>query len=714
MSRVWRFRTSLILSAMAHVLPSPNRLAQETSPYLQQHAHNPVDWYPWGPEALNRAQAEQKPILVSIGYAACHWCHVMEREAFEDKTVADVMNRHFVCIKVDREERPDVDQIYMDALHAMGLQGGWPLNVFLTSEAKPFYGGTYFPKEKWSQLLENIGQAYAGEHRQELEQSAERFMEVIGSSELAKYRTQEQGPATASGNSTAPWAPGVAREEAPAGVSEEEFKLLVYNLGVQFDRERGGTNRAPKFPMPSIWRFLLRAHAISGSPVLLDQTVLTLREMAWGGIYDQAHGGFARYSVDAEWLAPHFEKMLYDNGQLLSLYSEAFQVAPDELFREVVYDTVEFIRLELTNAEGGFYSSLDADSEGEEGKFYVFTKDELREILGDEEPLFSDYYNCTAVGNWEHGRNILHRRQSDAAFAAAHRLMPGVVAELVASWKQKIMAVRATRVRPGLDNKILTGWNALMLQGLVDAYRAFAEPEFLVVAERNARFIQTNLRDGQRLCRTSKNGRPSISGFLEDYALVIQAYLSLYEVSFAETWLREAEVLTEYVLQHFFDPTETQFYYTDSSAEPLIARKKELFDNVIPASNSVMAHNLRRLGRHLEIPRYVDLAAAMLAQVRHLVVKEPQHLANWASLYAALLRPGPEIAIIGPEADVFREELSRHFLFDTIIAGTEKRSELPLLKRIKPDANGRTAVHVCHNQACLAPVYSVAEALAAW
>ncbi|MBD2768186.1 thioredoxin domain-containing protein [Hymenobacter sp. BT664] len=690
---------------MAHDSQSTNRLVQETSPYLQQHAHNPVDWYPWGPEALARAKAEQKPILVSIGYAACHWCHVMERESFEDQAVAAVMNAYFVCIKVDREERPDVDQIYMDALHAMGLQGGWPLNVFLTPEAKPFYGGTYFRKGSWVKLLENIGQAYAGEHRSELEQSAERFMEVIGTSELAKYGAQQ--------TNNAPVVADPMPTAGPAGVSDEEFKLLVYNLGVKFDRERGGLNRTPKFPMPSVWRFLLRAHAISGSRAVLDQTVLTLREMAWGGIYDQAHGGFARYSVDAEWLAPHFEKMLYDNGQLISLYSEAFQLTQEELFREVVYDTIEFVRLELTNAEGGFYSSLDADSEGEEGKFYVFTKEELRTILGDEEPLFSDYYNCTALGNWEHGRNILHRRQTDDEFAAAHQLAPGVVPELVAGWKQKIMAVRATRVRPGLDDKILTGWNALMLQGLTDAYRAFGEPEFLVIAERNARFIQTNLREGPRLYRTCKNGRASIHGFLEDYALVIQAYVSLYEVTFAEIWLREAEALTEYVLSNFFDPAETQFFYTDRNAEPLIARKKELFDNVIPASNSVMAHNLRRLGRHLENTRYVDLAADMLARVRPLVVKEPQHLSNWAALYAALLRPGAEVAIIGPEADSFREELNRSFLFDAVIAGTSEPSELPLLKLLKPASEGRTSIHVCRSQACLAPVYEVAAAQAA-
>ena len=696
---------------MSAPAPHTNRLAEETSPYLQQHAHNPVDWYPWGPEALNRARAEQKPILVSIGYAACHWCHVMERESFENEAVAAVMNAHFVCIKVDREERPDVDQIYMDALHAMGLQGGWPLNVFLTAEAKPFYGGTYFPQGNWTKLLTNIGQAYAGEHRTELEQSAERFMEVIGKSELTKYGAHNRNAAREA-DDAALQAIGVVPETGPAGVSEEEFKLLVYNLSTGFDRERGGMNRAPKFPMPSIWRFLLRAHAISGSRAVLDQAVLTLREMAWGGIYDQAHGGFARYSVDGEWLAPHFEKMLYDNGQLVSLYSEAFQLTQDELFRATVYDTIEFVRLELTNAEGGFYSSLDADSEGEEGKFYVFTQEELRDILGDEEPLFSDYYNCTAAGNWEHGRNILHRRETDEAFAAAHQLAPGALPELVAGWKQKIMAVRATRVRPGLDDKILTGWNALMLQGLTDAYRAFNEPEFLVVAERNARFIEANLRDGAGLFRTCKNGRASISGFLEDYALVIQAYISLYEVSFAEQWLREAETLTAYVLTNFFDPAETQFFYTDSRAEALIVRKKELFDNVIPASNSVMAHNLRRLGRHLERADYVDLAAAMLAQVRHLVVKEPQHLCNWAGLYAALLRPGAEIALTGPLAEDFRAELNRSFLFDAVLAGTTEPSLLPLLKLHQLPTDGRTAVHVCRDQACLTPVYGVAEALA--
>jgi len=666
-----------------------NRLINETSPYLLQHAHNPVMWFPWGEEALRRAQAEQKPILVSIGYAACHWCHVMERESFEDSRIAEVMNQHFVCIKVDREERPDIDQVYMDAVQAMGVQGGWPLNVFLTPEAKPFYGGTYFPPRNWVQLLTSIGQAYKGEHRAELDESAEQFVNVLRASDLEKYRSKT----------------------SPENLSVEQFELLGNNLEAKFDRDLGGLNRAPKFPMPSIWRFLLRYHALTGNQAALDQSVLTLREMAWGGLYDQAGGGFARYSVDAEWLVPHFEKMLYDNGQLVSLYAEAYQLTKDELFKEVVYATVAFVERELTSPEGGFYSSLDADSEGEEGKFYVFTKDELGHLLGDEEALFSAYYNCTSLGNWEHGRNILHRRQTDAAFANEHNLAPEVVTQLVRDWKQKIMAARANRIRPGLDDKILTGWNALMLAGLTDAYRAFSEPLFLDLALRNAEFIQQNLRKEAGLWRNYKNWRATIAAFLEDYALVIHAFTQLYEVTFEEKWLREAETLTEYVLANFFDPQENQFFYTDATGEALIARKKELFDNVIPSSNSVMAHNLHRLGLHLENERYQKLAALMLQQVQQLVVKEPQHLANWASLYATLLKPTAEIVLVGPDVEFMRSELQQHFLPNAVVAGTSNSSSLPLLDK-RTAQNEQTTLYVCFNHACQEPVHTVAEALA--
>jgi uncharacterized protein YyaL (SSP411 family) len=668
----------------------PNRLAQETSPYLLQHARNPVDWYPWGEEALQRARAEQKPIVVSIGYAACHWCHVMERESFESPQVAAVMNAHFVCIKVDREERPDVDQVYMEALHAMGVQGGWPLNVFLTPDAKPFYGGTYFPPTSWLQLLTSIGEAYQNQGRQELEASAEQFARELQTSELEKYRI-------------------TALTE---GLSEAQLADSLDKLAPRFDLEQGGLRGAPKFPLPGVWRLLLRASQVAPTSALLAQTMRTVRHMAWGGLYDQVGGGFARYAVDEHWRVPHFEKMLYDNGQLLSLYAEAYQLQPDELLREVVYDTVAFVRRELTSPEGGFYASLDADSEGVEGQFYVFTQQELQQILGDEQPLASAYYNCTATGNWEHGRNILHRRQSPEVFAEAHQLPPAVLAELVQGWKQKLLAARAQRPRPALDDKILTSWNALLLQGLLDAYRAFAEPEFLVLALRNAHFLQAHLRRGPGLWRSYQQGRATIGGFLDDYAFLIQAYISLYEATFQESWLHEAEQLTQYTLTHFFDATEDLFFYTDATSEQLIARKKELLDNVIPSSNSVMAHNLRRLGLHLARPQYTALAGAMLRQVQALVVQQPQATANWAALYTALLRPTAEIAIVGPEAEAYRQELGRYFLPNVVVAGaTGANSALPLLEG-RTALQERTTLYVCHHHACQRPVHTVAEALA--
>ncbi len=669
-------------------LPSANRLQHESSPYLLQHARNPVDWYPWGEEALARARQEQKPLLVSIGYAACHWCHVMEHESFENLQVAAVMNAHFVCVKVDREERPDVDQVYLDALQAMGLRGGWPLNVFLTPEAKPFYGGTYFRPADWLKLVTNIGTGYVGAHRAELDASAEQFAQVLQISELEKFRVPESAE----------------------GLSETRFAELTNNLAARFDREKGGLDRFPKFPMPVIWRFLLRAQAQSASPELLEQLHLTLREMAWGGLYDQVGGGFARYSTDADWLVPHFEKMLYDQGQLLSLYAEAFQATGEALYREVVYGTVEFLQRELRSPEGSFYSSLDADSEGVEGRFYVWTREELQAVLGDEERLATAYYQCTAVGNWEHGTNILHRRQSDADFAAAHELAPAVLTDLVRGWQARLLAARAERPRPALDDKVLTGWNALTIQGLLDAYRAFGEPRFLRLARQCAGFLRENLLLDGRLHRSYKNGRATIPAFLEDYALLIQAFISLYEATFAEEWLHEAQHLTTTVLAHFFDPAEQQFFYTADDGEVLIARKKELIDNVLPASNSVMAHNLHRLGLHFEDAEYLALTAAMLGRVQALVAQEPANFANWASLYAHLLRPTAEIALVGPEAEAFRQELSRHFLPNTVLAGTLQASTLPLLRSRKA-RNGNTTVYVCFNRTCQQPVYSVAEAL---
>jgi len=665
-----------------------NRLIHESSPYLLQHAHNPVDWFPWGEAALQKAQQEQKPILVSIGYAACHWCHVMEHQSFEHEDIAGVMNEHFVCIKVDREERPDVDQIYMDAIHAMGIQGGWPLNVFLNSDAKPFYGGTYFPPQQWVKVLTNIAAAYQN-NREELDHSAEQFAEHLNASELQRF----------------------GLEKSETDFTPKDFLLLYYNLSLRFDKERGGLGQAPKFPMPINYFFLLRYYQYTQQTAALEQAVLTLQEMAYGGIYDQAGGGFARYSVDADWLVPHFEKMLYDNGQLISLYAEAYAVTQNTLFKEVVYETIAFIKQELTSPENGFYSSLDADSEGEEGKFYVFSQEELQTILGEDEPLFSAYYNITAEGNWEHGNNILHRKISDEAFAAQHHLsLPGLQQQ-VARWKEKIMAVRSQRIRPGLDDKILTSWNALMLKGLTDAYKVFGEAQFLELAIQNAEFLQNNLRHEEGLYHNYKNGKATIAGFLEDYALVIKAYIGLYEVTFEEKWLTEARRLTDYVLSNFWDTEEQFFYFTDQKGEKLIARKKEVLDNVIPASNSVMATNLHFLSLFFDEPHYMELSDIMLSKVKPLAVKEPSHLTNWASLYFLKLKPTAEIAIVGEKAETYRAELSRHYFPNAVLMGTTTESDLPLLLDREP-LYEETTIFVCYNKACQLPVHSVAEALA--
>ncbi|MFD3002305.1 thioredoxin domain-containing protein [Pontibacter toksunensis] len=665
-----------------------NRLLNESSPYLLQHAYNPVDWYPWGEEALQKAKQEDKPIIVSIGYAACHWCHVMEHQSFEQEDIAKVMNEHFVCIKVDREERPDVDAVYMDALHAMGLQGGWPLNVFLNSDAKPFYGGTYFPPQQWVGLLQNVAEAYQ-KSRQELDKSADQFVEHLNRSELDKYGLRESN----------------------FHVREEDFKLMGYNFSTRFDRKLGGLGQAPKFPMPTNYLFLLRYYHHTSDQSILNQLHLTLREMAYGGIYDQVGGGFARYSVDAEWLVPHFEKMLYDNGQLVTLYSEAYQATRETLYHEVVYETIAFVEREMMSPEGGFYSSLDADSEGEEGKFYTFTKNELQEILGDEEPLFSKYYKATAAGNFEHGLNILHRRKSDEEFAQKQELELEVLQDMVQNWKRRIMEVRATRVRPGLDDKILTSWNALMLKGLADAYYVFGNEHFLNLALRNASFLLQNLKKGDRLFHNYKEGKATIDGFLEDYAYLIRAFTRLYEVTFEEQWLQEAKRLTDYTLEHFFDEKEGMFFFTDQSSEKLIARKKEIIDNVTPASNSVMATNLHFLGLYFDEERYSSLSNDMLARVKDLLIKEPSHLSNWASLYYHKLTPTAEVAIAGEDTAKMRSELSAFYLPNMILLGSNNgQSSLNLLED-KVAINNKTTIYVCYNKTCQLPVHDAASAL---
>ncbi|GAB4024061.1 thioredoxin domain-containing protein [Spirosoma koreense] len=676
----------------------PNQLQYETSPYLLQHAHNPVDWYPWGDEALTRAIQEDKPILVSIGYSACHWCHVMERESFEKAEVAKVMNEHFVCIKVDREERPDVDAIYMDAVQAMGVQGGWPLNVFLMPDAKPFYGVTYLPTKNWLYLLDSVRNAF-DEHRDDLIQSAEGFARELNLTDAERYGLMPNDPLFA----------------------PETLEVLYRKVSVKADDEKGGMRRAPKFPMPSIWRFLLRYYDVTtattgGNEAALRQVELTLDRMALGGIYDQLGGGFARYSTDADWFAPHFEKMLYDNGQLLTLYSEAFSLTKSSLYKRVVYQTIAFAQRELLSPEGGFYSALDADSEGVEGKFYTFETAELRQLLGADYEWFADLYSLTDGGNWEHNRNILHRTESDEAFAER---MGWSLADLnvrLDATHIRLMQARSSRIRPGLDDKILCSWNGLMLKGLATAYRVFNDPEFLSLALRLAYFLLKKMRDSRngRLWHSYKLGRARQAGFLDDYAAVIDGLLALYQATFTESWLTEADQLTQYVLTNFSDTGEAEtgpdpmFFFTDKNGEELIARRKELFDNVVPSSNSMMAENLYVLSLLLERPDYAERSDQMLGRIQSLVQQNADYLTNWASLFALRSRPTAEIAIVGPETEQFRSGLDAEFYPNKVLCGATQTSQLPLLQH-RGAVDGQTTVYVCYNRACQLPVTSVAE-----
>ncbi len=664
-----------------------NHLAGETSPYLLQHVYNPVDWYPWGEEALNRARDEDKPIILSIGYSSCHWCHVMERESFENESVAKIMNDFYVCIKVDREERPDVDQIYMDAVQAMGVNGGWPLNVFLTPEQKPFYGGTYFPVPGWVQLLININTAYKKE-RQKVEDSAGQLVASISLSETLKYNLN----------------PG--RVEFDMLYLDEAFQKFAS----RFDLEKGGVNKAPKFPMPNNWLFLLRYHHLTNNHYALEEVKLTLDQMAFGGIYDQVGGGFSRYSVDDRWFAPHFEKMLYDNGQLVSLYSEAYQQTQNVLYKEVVYSTIEWLEREMTSEEGGFYSALDADSEGTEGKFYTWFHEELMDLCGEEMLLISAYYNTTSVGNWEEGRNILYRKSSDLEMAKQFGITPEVLSEKINAFKDAALKKREERIRPGLDDKILTSWNALMTRGLVDAYRAFGDSKFLQMALKNGNFIISKLQIDKKLLRTYKNGNAKIDAYLEDYALVMDACIALYQVTFDERWLKEANQLAAYTVGHFYDQTEKLFFYTSNQGESLVARKKELFDNVIPASNSIMANSLFLLGKMLDDPNYVEIASGMLSKVANHIAKDVNYLSNWAILMTYFVRPFSEVVIVGPELRKISAELNTYYKPNKVLLGTIDKSDLPLFED-RDSKNDQTQIYVCYDKACQLSVETVNDAL---
>lgn len=666
-------------------VPHKNRLSQAKSPYLLQHADNPVDWYEWGAEALERAKKENKPLLISIGYAACHWCHVMEHESFMDSTVAQLMNDNFVAIKIDREERPDIDQIYMDAVQLLTGSGGWPLNAFALPDGRPFFAGTYFPKDQWKKVLEEIHKVYI-EKQDKVQEQAAKLTDGIKGQEL------------------------VALPASEATFSESTYRNIFPKIQKKIDYKKGGFARAPKFPMPVGWEFLLQYHYLVGDEEALDAVTRTLDEMAKGGIYDQIGGGFSRYSVDADWFAPHFEKMLYDNGQLVSLYAHAYKVTESGTYAEVIRETLEFIRREMTSPNGGFYASLNADSEGEEGKYYVWTVEALNQILtGKTRELFHAYYQTKDKGNWENNHNILFRNRDKLQFAMDKKMPVNEWETLLADAKEKVRIARNARIRPTTDDKVLTGWNAIMLKGYVDAYLALGDSTYLEAALKNAVFLEENmLRENGRLWRNYNDGHAGIEAFLDDYALLAEAYIALYQATFNVHWLQLSRSIADYAITHFRDERSGMFYYTSDESEALVARKMELMDNVIPASNSVMAHVLYRLGEFYYHQPYIDMAATMLNQVAKDVAINGEYYANWGLLMGLIAYEPNEVAIMGREARDKNIEIQKKYLPTTLFMGGETEN-LPLLEyKLMPN---ETIIYVCRNKACKLPVTAVSEAV---
>lgn len=673
-----------------------NRLINETSPYLLQHAHNPVDWYPWSTEAFERARAENKPVLLSVGYAACHWCHVMERESFENDAIAKLMNDNFVNIKVDREERPDVDSIYMTAVQLMTGHGGWPMTVFLTPDQIPFYGGTYYPPEDrhgmpgFPRILISIAEAYHTRGA-EIAENAESL--------LAEINRVNSVSASAKG----------ALDE---GILERCTNQLMRVL----DPAHGGFGSKPKFPPSMALEFLLRQFKRTGDSAVLAAVELTLEKMAHGGIYDQLGGGFHRYSVDERWLVPHFEKMLYDNALLAKLYVDAWVATKKPLYRRIAEETLEYVRRDMTNENGGFYSTEDADSEGEEGKFFVWTPDEVEALLGKEDAeLFCRYFDITPLGNFEES-NILHIDVEGDALGRLLRVAPEKLAEVIERGRKVLFETREKRVRPGLDDKILTSWNALMLKSFAEAGSAFSSPAYVDIARRNAEFLLNSLSNrtqgALRLLRTHKNGKSRLNGYLEDYAYLADAFLSLYAATFEIRWFDEAAALVSSMIDNFWDEEKGAFYFTSGDHESLITRTVDVYDNATPSGNSVAADVLLKLALFTGKNEYRSKAERILTGLKDFAVRSPNGFGRLLCAMDLAIGPALEIAIIGdPQSatvKAFVETINGRYLPNKVVAqGTPpeiaEKESIELLSQ-RSSIDGKPAVYVCRNFVCDAPV----------
>ena len=669
-----------------------NRLASETSPYLLQHAHNPVDWFPWGPEAFELARREDRPVLLSVGYSACHWCHVMERESFENDDIAALMNRLFVSIKVDREERPDVDQIYMQAVQSMTGRGGWPMTVFLTPDGVPFYGGTYFPPvdrhgmPAFPRLLQSIADAYHG-RRGEVLEAGRQLVETMQQSERLT--------------------------RSASALTKEVLVGAYLGLSGEFDERDGGLGQAPKFPQPMAWEAILRVWKRTGGPRALEMLRQTLTRMARGGIYDQLGGGFHRYSVDGQWLVPHFEKMLYDNAQLASLYLHGWLATGEPEYRRVTEETLDYVLREMTHPAGGFYSAQDADSEGVEGKFFVWSPEEIRAVLGDATLARAAlaYWGVDDGPNFE-GHSILFVPREPAEVAQTLGVSPDELAARIAGARQTLYAHREKRIHPGLDDKVLASWNGLMLSALAEAASALGRPDYLAAAVRNAELLTSAMvRDG-RLLRSWKGGQARITGYLEDHAMVGAGLLALYEATFDRRWLDESRRLAEETLRLFWNTERETFFDTGHDQESLVVRPRNIFDNAVPSGTSVTIEWLLRLAIVTGLERYETIALQALRPMADIMQKYPSGFGRYLSALDFHLGPVAEVALVWPPggergAALLAETLFRRYQPNRVVvgaaAGSPGAAGLPLLTD-RGAVDGKPTAYVCRRYVCQLPV----------
>ncbi len=659
-----------------------NALADETSPYLLQHAHNPVNWRPWSQEALKDAGKEKKLVLVSIGYSSCHWCHVMEEETFEDEAVAKIMNENFINIKVDREERPDVDQVYMTALQLISGNGGWPLNVITLPNGKPLYGGTYHTREQWTKVLTKISDLYNNDPKKAAEYSD---MVAAGISDANIIEPAKD----------------------ISSLTEETVAKSVANWKPNWDLKKGGEKGRQKFMIPTNLSFLLDYALLTGDDSARAHVKNTLDKMALGGVYDQLGGGFYRYSTDPDWKVPHFEKMLYDNAQLLSLYAKAYQIFKNPEYKAVVFETIEFLDREMMNVAGGYFAALNADSEGEEGKFYAWQEDELKSVLGSDFELFASYYNIKPKAIWEEGKYVLHRPKGDSAFETEQSITQNKLEASKKVWHDKLLKARDERIRPSTDDKIITSWNALLINGFVDVYETFGQAEHLDKAKSIFEFIRAKSYGNGTLVHTYKKGSRQKEGFLEDYAFLTDASLQLYSATMDTKYLNFAQKLTERAETLFFDKASGMYRYNDG--DELIAKIIKTDDGVLPSPNSVMANNLFVLG-HIEYNiEYIEKAQRMLSAMIPMITEHAPSYSKWNALLLNTAYPYYEIAVVGKNAEPLLQELNQNYVPNTMVVGSTSESSLPLFEDRYFDDG--TFIYVCKNTTCKLPVESVDKAL---